>query len=73
MDLPPELRNKVYEYALTDPKGHYIIAERRFNRRLGTRVPLNTFKITHPGKYEKWRRRQQLFANVSEEEKEEGW
>jgi len=73
MSLPPELRNKIYEYGLADPDGHYIVAERRAHRRLGTRVPLNTFKVTHPNKHEKWRRRHLLFAHVSEEEKEEGW
>lgn len=73
MSLPAELRNKIYQHALTDPKGHYIIAERRSHRRLGSRVPLNTFKVTHPSKFEKWARQSQLFAGLSEEEKKDGW
>lgn len=73
MDLPAELRNKIYEYALHDPHGHYIIAERRSNRRVGSRVALNTFKGTSQGRNDKWRRRQTLFANLSDQEIQEGW
>ena len=75
MNLPAELRNKIYQEVLSDPKGHYIIAERRFHRRLGSRVPLNSFKVALPcpNSFTKHYHRQQIFAGVSEEDKEEGW
>ena len=68
MELPPELRNHIYELALADPKGHYIIAERRAHRRVGSRVTLNTFKTSGHGngRYNKWHRRQTMFQGMSE-------
>jgi hypothetical protein len=44
MNLPAELRNKIYEFTLSDPSGHHLVSRTKHYRRGVKRISVKEFK-----------------------------
>jgi hypothetical protein len=73
MTLPAELRNKIYEFALSDDNGHHLLSRTKCHRRGTKRVSVKEFKVNVKGYGHRrrafWRRRREeaIVGPVTEE------